>query len=112
MGRGRVLQGVRLIQNRHVVVGQDADPLSPQGEVAEEERVVDDEEVGSENALPGSKVEALGVVLALSTQTIVTVAGDQVPDRSTWLGLQIASASVLRLPGPPADGNQFLHGFL
>ena len=55
---GHVLQGVGLVEDGDLVIGQQARPVPAQGEVAEEQGVIDDEQVRAEDLLAGLEVEA------------------------------------------------------
>ena len=50
---GHVFEGVGLVEDDDLVIGQQAGPGAAQGEVAEEQGVVDDEELGAEHAAGG-----------------------------------------------------------
>src|SRR5262249_11376360 len=100
---GNVLQRVRLVEDDDAVVGQQAAAGAAQGQVAEEEGVVDDEELGPGHGPAGAEVEAAGVVGAGAGQAVAAVALDQVPHGRQRLERQVAAAAVLRLPRPAAD---------
>ena len=77
---GDVLQRMGLVEDHHFVVGQDARPLPPQGQVAEEQRVVDDQDLRVLGPPPGLVVEAVAVAGALPAQAVAMIAFDFVPD--------------------------------
>ena len=70
---------VGFVEDHDVVVGQDADAGPPQGEVAEEQRVIDDEDLRVLHAAAVLVVEALVVRRAAAAHAVAAVAGHFVP---------------------------------
>jgi len=69
-----------------------------QGQVAEEQGVVNDEQMGPGQSPPGLEVEAAVVVPALAAQAVARVALHQVPHRPQRLEAQVAAATLPALP--------------
>ncbi len=103
---GDILQRVRLIKDRHLIIGQDIAAQPPDSQVGEEQRVIDDEDVSAVHALARLEVEALLVVLALATQAVAAIALHQFPDDGQRLHGEIALAAVLCPSGPFGDFGQ------
>ena len=107
---GHVFQRVRLVEDDDLVIGKHATAAAAQGQVAEEQGVVDDQHVGPVNLPAGLVVEALVVVRALAAQAVAAVALHQVPDGGERLEAEVAAAAFGRTPGPAADVVQLIDG--
>ena len=101
-GRDR-FERVGLVEDDDVVLGQEAGPGAAEGEVGEEQGVVDDEDVGRPHPLSGREVEAVAEPGALLAQAVAVLAGHRVPDRPERLEVEVRPATVLRLAGPVPD---------
>src|SRR5262245_54358356 len=109
---GYVFKGVRLVENDGPVIGQQTEAAAAQGEVGEEQGMVDDEDVRPEHGTTGLEVEASGVVLAVAAEAVAAVALDEVPHIGARLKGQVALAAILGLPRPFADLHELLGGAL
>ena len=98
-----VFERVAFVEDDDPVVGQHARPGPAQGQVAEEQSVVDDEDLGRVDAAAGFEVEAVGVVRALPAQAIAAVALDEIPHHRRRADRQVALGAIDRPPRPPAD---------
>ena len=77
MGAGDVLDRMGFVQNDRLVVGEDVDSFLPQGQIGEEECMVDDQDIGVVESFAGSEVEAVVVGRAFSSQAIPGFALEQ-----------------------------------
>ena len=73
-----------------------------EGEVGEEEGLVDDEDVGHLQLLTRLVKESVVVSLALLSQAVARIALDRLPHRRRWLEREVAPGPVARPPGPTA----------
>src|SRR6516162_893476 len=105
---GHVFEGMRLIEDDDLVIGQQTCTLAPQGQIAEKERVIDDEQLGAEYPFARLEIETLGVIGAATAKTVAAVALDEIPHGRLRLKGQIAPAAVARGPRPTANLLQLL----
>ena len=85
---------VRFVEDHDVVVGQDAHAGPPQRDVAEQQRVIHDEDLRVLHAAAVLVVEALVVRRAAAAHAVAAVAGDFVPHLAERLERQIAERAV------------------
>ena len=100
---GHGLERMRLVEDRHVVLGKHPKARSPQGQVGDEEGMVDDQEVGRPDPPPGLEVEALLVPRAVAAQAVAVLALDRVPDARQRPEIQVGPGAVGRPVGPELD---------
>src|SRR5665213_1038611 len=93
MVSGHVFERVGFVEDHDFIIGQHTAALAAQGEVAEKQGVVDDQQLGAEHLFARLEVEALGVVGASAAETIAAVALHGVPDYRKGLEAEIAAAS-------------------
>ena len=91
---GHRFDRVGFVEHDDVVVRQDAGPLLPQGQIAEEQRMIDDQHLGILRPPPGAVVKAILVRRAVAAHAIAVVAGHLVPHRRQRAKLQIGQAAV------------------
>ena len=96
------LHGVRLVEDEHVVIGQDARALHAKGQVAEQQGVVHNQDLGVLPP-PGLIVKAVLVTRAGSAHAIALVAGHLVPDLGHGLVVEGGQRAVGGLFGPRID---------
>ena len=99
---------VRFVQDDGIVLGQQAAAGAPHGQIAEEQGVVDDQDLGVVDPAPSQEIEAIFVLRTVAPHAIAAVAGDFVPDLIDRLERKIAQRPVRRLLGPRADLAQLL----
>ena len=85
---------VGLVEDHHVVVRQQPSSSTANGEIREEQCVVDDQDVGILRASERLVIEALFVLWATAAETVVAVADDFVPDGWYWTKAEVAAAAV------------------
>ena len=100
---GHGLEGVGLVEDRDVVVGKEPEARGPQGEVAHEQGMVDDQQVGRPDASAGLEVEALLVPRTVAAQAIAVLALHGVPDAGQRPEIEVGAGAVGRLVGPELD---------
>jgi len=100
---GDRLDRMGLVEDDHVVVGQDAHLVSPQGQVGEEQGVVDDQDLGVLDAPAGLVVEALPIVGTLASHAIAVLAGHLVPDGRQGAEVEIRPRAVVGALGPAGN---------
>ncbi len=100
---GDGFEGVGLVEDGDVVIRQHGRAVAPEGEVAHEQGMVHDQDVGVPHPLPGGVVEALLVRLALLAQAVAVLAGDVVPDRHLGPEVQVRPAAVGRRLRPRGE---------
>src|SRR5262245_52192555 len=105
MFRGDVFERVGLVENHDVVFRQDRvlDALRAQCQVAEEQGVIDHEQIRLLHQLAGLEIEATLVICAILAEAVLRIAFDQVPYRADRAETQIAAAAVGRAPAPAAQ---------
>ena len=79
-----VLELVGLVEDHGIVVGQDADPRASQGQIAKEQRMIHDQQLGILRATTGLIVETVLVRGTLPAQAVTVIAGHLVPDAGEW----------------------------
>src|SRR5437763_1204909 len=97
-----------LVEDHDLVIGEQAAAAAAQGEGAEEQGLIDDQDVGPVNLPTSLVVEALVVVRALAAEAVAAVALHQVPDGGQRLEAQVAARAVGRLPGPTANLHELI----
>ena len=105
---GDVFERVGLVEDHGLVVRKQTRVLPTQRQVTEEQRMVDDDQVGPVCGLAGGEVEAVVVIRALPAEAIAAVRFHQIPDGRHWLQRQVGPAAVFRDAGPPADGDELI----
>ena len=91
---GDGLQVVGFVEDDHVVLGQDAGLLPPQGQVGEEQGMVDDEDLGMVSPPPGLVVEAILIARAGPAHAVAVVAGHLVPDGRMGAKIEVRQRAV------------------
>src|SRR5262249_34505126 len=100
---GDGFERVGLVEDDRLVVGQDVAALLADFQVAEEQGVIDDEDLGAVHLLAGTEIEALGVVGTGPAKAVARVAVDRIPHHGQGLEAQVALAALPTLPGPPSE---------
>jgi hypothetical protein len=103
MFTGDVFDGVGFVEDGQVVLGEIIDAGDAEGQVGEEEGVVDDEEIAALHALFGGLPEAVFEVGAFFAQAIVVFGADFVPDAGFGDGREIGEGAVGGVGGPLFD---------
>src|SRR5262249_37809714 len=109
---GDVFKSVGLVEDDDLVIGEQGTAGAAQGEVAEEQGVVDDQQVGPMHLPASFEIEAFRVVGTLPAEAVATIRLDEVPDARRRLKIEVALAAVLRLPRPLAEALELLDGDL
>ncbi len=97
------LQRVGLIEDRDVVLGQEAGARASQGQVAHEQGVVDDQDVGRPHSLASLEVEAVAELGAFLAQAVAVLGGHGVPDGRGGPEVEVGPAPVLGPVRPELD---------
>ena len=100
---GHGLQGVSLVKDHEIVLGQQREALASKRQIRDIERVVDDQDVGRADPPPGLVVMAVVVAGALFPEAVAVIAGDRFPDRPVRACGKLRQAAVVRLGGPLGD---------
>src|SRR5262249_55448003 len=93
-----------------LVIRQHAGPFFAQGQVAKEQGMIDNKDVGVPQLSAGFEIETLLIVRAFPAQAIATVAFHKVPNGGQKVENQVATAAVISLPGPLIDGLELADG--
>ncbi len=93
---GDRFEGVRLVEDRHGVLGQKPKARAPQGQVADEQGMIDHQQVGVEHPAPGLVKEALLVSRALASQAVAVLALHGLPDAGARSKIQVRATAVAR----------------
>ena len=104
---GDVFDGVGFVENDVVVLGQDADAFALKNQVAKEDGVVGDDDVGGVEPAAGAPVKAAGEVGALAAFAVAVFALDGLPDLGRRQFGQVAECAVFGVCRPVGQGDQF-----
>ena len=102
------LDRVRLVENHDVVIGQDARPLAPQRDVAEQQRMIHHQNLRMLHPPAILIVKALLIRRAAPAHAVAAVARRLVPNLPQRLKAQIAQRAVVRLFAPLANRPQLI----
>ncbi len=103
MVAGDGFDGVRFVKNHHVVVGQNVDPLAAQREIAEEQRMIDDENLRVLHPATRGEVKTLPVRGTLAPHAVAAVAADFVPHTAVGGEVEVAQRTVIGRLRPLGD---------
>ena len=109
---GDILDRVGLVENHGLVIRQQVGARLSQRQVAEEQGVIDDQDLGRIDSPPRLEVKTPGVIGAAFAQAIAGVALDGVPHSGGRCETQIGPAAIDRLAGPLAHLDQLLRQVL
>ena len=98
-----ILECVRLVQNRNLVIGQDTRSRPAHRHIAEEQRMVDDQQIRGVDFLPGLEVKTILILRAIFSKAVIAVAFHQVPDRRGGLEIEVAPAAIIGVRGPVTE---------
>ena len=101
---GDVFEGVGFVEDDNVVFGQVIDAGHSQGEVGEEQRVVDDQDVAAVHSAFGGLPEAGFVELAFFPEAVAVLGADAFPDAGGGDLGQVGERAIGGLGGPLLDG--------
>ncbi len=105
---GDGFDGMRFVEDQDFVVGQKAGALHAQCEIAEEQGVVDDEDLGIGDSAAIAVIEAVLVVGAGAAHAIAVVAGHLVPDLGQGFVVEVGQGSVGSGLRPSPQGTQLV----
>ena len=105
---GHRFQRMGLIKNNRLVVRQDAGSLTPQSQIAEEESVIDDQDLSVVHSATRTVVETFVMLRTAAAEAVVAVAGHFIPHSSTRTKGHVAQRPIGRRGRPLIDPSQFL----
>lgn len=108
---GDGLDRVGLVEDRDVVVGQDAASLATHSEVGKEQRVIDDENVRVPDTSSSFEIVTVVERRTFFAQAVVAVTDDFIPDRAERSKRQVLQTPLGRLRCPISELVELL-GFL
>ena len=91
---GDLLDGVGLVEDHDVIVGQQAPPLAAEGQVGEEQGVVDHQQIAIPDPPSGLVIQAVVVGRAALPQAVAMVAANFVPDFALRAEFQRGQAAI------------------
>ena len=100
-----------LVEHDGLVIGQDAHLLAPQGQIGEEQGMVDDQDLGVLHPPPGFVVETLGVVRTGAAHAVAVVARYLVPDGRQGAEIEVGQRAVGRPFCPVAEPTELVEFF-
>ena len=106
---GDRFERVGLVEDRHGVLGQKPKARRPQGQVADEQRMIDNQQVGVEHPAPGLVKEALLVSRAVAAQAVAVLALHGLPDGGARSKIQVRATAVAGSIRPEPDGGELVH---
>ena len=105
---GHIFERMTFVEDDGLVVRQQTRILPTERQIAEKERMVDDQNVGAVSRFASREVKALLVIRAFFAEAIPRIGLDQIPHRRHRLDRKIGAAAIGRRARPTADLHELI----